>query len=74
MKRYGTKYSGARPGIFSGQGYDNILVIIDAIKRAGKPSGDLLKDREAVKAALAKTNIKLTRARSSSTRRARCTP
>ncbi|MFZ0929242.1 MAG: ABC transporter substrate-binding protein [Syntrophobacteraceae bacterium] len=59
VKAYGEKYPGARPGIFSGQGYDNLMVIIDAIKRAGKPTGDLQKDRARVRDALKTTDMKL---------------
>ncbi|MCB2192536.1 MAG: hypothetical protein KQI62_13280, partial [Deltaproteobacteria bacterium] len=53
------KYPGSRPGIFSSQGYDNIMVILDAVKRAGKPSGDLAKDRAKIKGALVSTDMKL---------------
>jgi ABC-type branched-subunit amino acid transport system substrate-binding protein len=35
------KFPDSRPGLFSSQGYDNLLVILDAIKRAGEPTGDL---------------------------------
>lgn len=60
VKRYEAKYQKARPGIFSSQGYDNIMVIIDAIKRTGKLTGDLQKDRDAIRDALRKTSIDLT--------------
>jgi len=60
VKRYEAKYQKARPGIFSSQGYDNIMVIMDAIKRTGKLTGDLQKDRDAVRDALKKTSIQLT--------------
>jgi len=59
VKRYEAKYQKARPGIFSSQGYDNIMVIIDAIKRTGKLTGDLQKDRDAIRDALRKTSIEL---------------
>ena len=60
VKRYETRYQKARPGIFSSQGYDNIMVIMDAIKRTGKLTGDLQKDRDAVRDALKKTSVQLT--------------
>jgi len=60
VKRYEAKYQKARPGIFSSQGYDNIMVLMDAIRRTGKLSGDLQKDRDAIKEALRKTSIELT--------------
>lgn len=63
VKRYMAKYADSRPGIFSSQGYDNIMVILDAVRRAGEPTGKLQKDRDAVKNALAKTDIKLTQGR-----------
>jgi branched-chain amino acid transport system substrate-binding protein len=56
---YQKKYPGSRPGIFSSQGYDNLMVIADGIKRAGKLSGDLAKDRTKVRDALKSTDIKL---------------
>ncbi len=59
VKAYMKKYPGSRPGIFSSQGYDNLMVIADAIKRAGKLSGDLAKDRTAVRDALKTTDLKL---------------
>jgi branched-chain amino acid transport system substrate-binding protein len=59
VKDYEAKYHGSRPGIFSSQGYDNLMVIIDAIKNAGKPSGDLQKDRDKVRDALKTTDLKL---------------
>jgi branched-chain amino acid transport system substrate-binding protein len=60
VKAYEAKYPGSRPGIFSSQGYDNLMVIIDAIERAGKPTGDLQKDRDRIRGALQKTDLKLT--------------
>ncbi len=57
VKAYTAKYAGARAGVFSSQGYDNMVVILDAIKRAGKPSGDLQKDRDAIREALRKTSL-----------------
>ncbi|NTU61747.1 MAG: hypothetical protein HGA95_05455, partial [Caldiserica bacterium] len=44
VKRYEAKYQKARPGIFSSQGYDNIMVIMDAVTRfipgvLGDPDG-----------------------------------
>jgi branched-chain amino acid transport system substrate-binding protein len=60
VKRYEAKYSKARPGIFSSQGYDNIMVIMDAIKRVGKPTGDLQADRDRIRDALRKTSVELT--------------
>jgi len=60
VKRYEAKYQKARPGIFSSQGYDNIMVIMDAIKRTGKLTGDLQKDRDAIRDALKNTSIELT--------------
>ena len=59
VKDYQKKYPGSRPGIFSSQGYDNLMVIADAIKRAGKLSGDLAKDRDKVRDALKTTDVKL---------------
>jgi branched-chain amino acid transport system substrate-binding protein len=53
------KYPDSRPGIFSSQGYDNLMVISDAIKRAGKPTGKLAEDRKKIQAALVDTNMKL---------------
>jgi branched-chain amino acid transport system substrate-binding protein len=60
VRRYEAKNSGARPGVFSGQGYDNLMVILDGIRRAGKPTGDLEADRDRVRTALATTDMKLT--------------
>lgn len=60
VKRYEAKYKGARPGIFPSQGYDNILVIMDAIKRAGKPTGNLQADRNRIRDALEKTSLRVT--------------
>lgn len=59
VKAYQTKYPGSRPGIFSSQGYDNLVVILDAIQRAGKPSGDLAADRKKIRDALVKTDMRL---------------
>ena len=63
VKRYLAKFPDSRPGIFSSQGYDNVMVILDAVKRAGEPSGNIQKDRDAVKNALVKTDMKLTQGR-----------
>jgi branched-chain amino acid transport system substrate-binding protein len=60
VKRYEAKYKGARPGIFPSQGYDNIMVIMDAIKRAGKPTGKLQADRNRIRDALKKTSLRVT--------------
>jgi branched-chain amino acid transport system substrate-binding protein len=60
VKKYQAKYQGARPGIFSSQGYDNIMVIMDAIRRAGKPTGNLQAERSRIRDALRKTSIELT--------------
>ena len=60
VKKYEAKFEGARPGIFSGQAYDNMMVILDAIKRAGEPTGKLKKDRNNINEALKSTSIKLT--------------
>lgn len=57
--RYAAKFNGARAGIFSAQGYDNIMVILDAISRAGKPSGNLQEDRDRIKEVLTKTSMSL---------------
>ncbi|RJX29488.1 MAG: ABC transporter substrate-binding protein [Desulfarculus sp.] len=59
VKAYQKKYPGSRPGIFSSQGYDNLMVIADALKRAGKLSGNLAKDRDKVRDALKATDLKL---------------
>jgi branched-chain amino acid transport system substrate-binding protein len=53
------KYPGSRPGIFSSQGYDNLKVILAAVKQAGKPTGKLAKDRLKIRDVLAKTDMKL---------------
>ncbi|MBU0733768.1 MAG: ABC transporter substrate-binding protein, partial [Proteobacteria bacterium] len=53
------KYPGSRPGIFSSQGYDNLNVILEAVKGAGNPSGNLAKDRLKIQGVLAKTDMKL---------------
>ena len=63
VHEYQAKFPGARPGIFSSQGYDNLMVIADAIKRAGKLSGDLEKDRNAIREALKSTDLVLTQGR-----------
>ena len=60
VKRYEAKYKGARPGIFSSQGYDNIMFILDAIKRAGKPTGNLKADRNRIRDAIPRMSIRLT--------------
>jgi len=60
VKRYEAKYQGARPGIFPGQGYDNMMVILDAVQRAGKPSGKLQADRDKIKDVLRATNLRVT--------------
>jgi len=59
VNAYTKKYPGSRPGIFSSQGYDNLMVILDAVKRAGKPSGDLAAERKKIRDALAGTDMKL---------------
>jgi branched-chain amino acid transport system substrate-binding protein len=59
VNAYVKKYPDSRPGIFSSQGYDNLMVISDAIKRAGKPTGKLAEDRKKIQAALAETDMKL---------------
>lgn len=59
VKRYAAKYNGARAGIFSGQGYDNMMVILDAIKRAGKPTGNLQQDRDKIREVLTSTSMSL---------------
>ena len=60
VKAFQKKYAGAPPHIFAGQGYDNLMVIADGLKRAGKLGGKLAGDRDAIKAALKATDIKLT--------------
>jgi branched-chain amino acid transport system substrate-binding protein len=60
VTRYEAKYKGDKPTIFSGQAYDGMMVIFDAIKRAGKPTGNLQKDRDAVRNALPQTDMNLT--------------
>jgi len=59
VNAYLKKYPGSRPGIFSSQGYDNLNVILAAIKQAGKPTDDLAKDRLKIRDQLAKTDMKL---------------
>jgi hypothetical protein len=39
------------------------MVILDSVKRAGKPSGDLAKDRTRVRDALVATDMKLSQGR-----------
>jgi branched-chain amino acid transport system substrate-binding protein len=63
VQDYMAKYPGSRPGIFTSQGYDNLMVIFDAIKRAGKPTGKLNKDRKRVRDALRKTDMRLSQGR-----------
>lgn len=63
VKAYIKKYPDSRAGIFSSQGYDNLMVIIDAIKRAGQPSGDLAKDRAKIREVLVTTDMKLSQGR-----------
>ncbi|MCB2228247.1 MAG: ABC transporter substrate-binding protein [Desulfarculaceae bacterium] len=60
VKEYEKKFPGSRPGIFSSQGYDNLMVIADAIKRAGKLGDDLQENRDKVRDALKTTNMTLT--------------
>jgi branched-chain amino acid transport system substrate-binding protein len=57
------KYPDSRPGIFTSQGYDNLMVILDAIKRAGKPTGNLSKDRMRIRDALRETDMRLSQGR-----------
>lgn len=59
VNAYQAKFPGSRPGIFSSQGYDNLKVILDAIERSGKPSGNLAADRKKVRETLVKTDMKL---------------
>ena len=59
VNAYLKKYPGSRPGIFSSQGYDNLKVILAAVKQAGKPTDDLAKDRLKIRDQLAKTDMKL---------------
>jgi len=59
VKAYEAKYPGSRPGIFSSQGYDNLMVILDAVKRAGKPTGNLAADRKKIRDALVATDMRL---------------
>jgi branched-chain amino acid transport system substrate-binding protein len=63
VEAYRKAYPDSRPGIFASQGYDNLKVILDAVQRAGEPTGDLGKDREKIKEALKKTDMKLTQGR-----------
>ena len=60
VKAYAKKYPGSRAGIFSSQGYDNLMVILDAVKRAGKSTGNLAKNRKNIRKALVDTDMKLT--------------
>lgn len=59
VKAYSARYPDSRPGLFGSQGYDNVMVILDAVKRAGEPSGKIAKDRDKVRDALKATDIKL---------------
>ena len=59
VNAYVKKYPDSRPGIFSSQGYDNLMVITDAIKRAGKPTGKLAEDRKKIRNALGDSDMKL---------------
>lgn len=63
LQAFKKKYPGSRPGIFSSQGYDNLAVILDAVKRAGKPTGNLAADRKKIREALAITDMKLSQGR-----------
>jgi branched-chain amino acid transport system substrate-binding protein len=63
VEAFTKKYPGSRPGIFSSQGYDNLNVILDAIKRAGKPTGNLGEDRKNIRKALVSTDMKLSQGR-----------
>ncbi|MCF8080972.1 MAG: ABC transporter substrate-binding protein [Desulfobacterales bacterium] len=63
VRTYMEKYPDSRPGIFTSQGYDNLMVILDAVKRAGKPTGNLARDREKIKTALGKTDMRLSQGR-----------
>ena len=63
VEAYQKKFPGQRPGVFSGQGYDNLKVIADAVNRAAKLEGDLGGDRTKVRDALVDTDIKLTQGR-----------
>jgi branched-chain amino acid transport system substrate-binding protein len=63
VKSYEKKFPGSRPGVFSGQGYDNMKVILEAIKEAGKPTDNLVKDRLKIRDALTKTDMNLTQGR-----------
>jgi len=59
VNAYKAKFPESRPGIFSSQGYDNLMVIVDAIKRAGEPTGNLVADRKKIRDALKVTDIRL---------------
>ncbi len=63
VRAYMDKHPDSRPGIFTSQGYDNLMVILDAVKRAGKPTGNLVRDRENIKNALEKTDLRLSQGR-----------
>ncbi len=63
VHEYQKMFPEARPGIFSSQGYDNLMVIADAIKRAGDLTGDLATDRDRIREALKTTDITLTQGR-----------
>lgn len=54
------KHPDSRAGVFSSQGYDNLMVILDAIERAGQPTGKLAQDRKRIQKALVDTDMKLT--------------
>jgi len=55
-KKYKKKY-GEKSGIFSAQGYDAVLVTVEAIKRASPLTGDLQKDREKIKNVLREVSV-----------------
>jgi branched-chain amino acid transport system substrate-binding protein len=63
VENYKKKFENARPGMFGAQGYDNLIVIANAIQRAGKLSGDLAEDRRKVREALVTTDIELIQGR-----------
>jgi branched-chain amino acid transport system substrate-binding protein len=56
VKAYETKYD-EKPDQFAAQAYTGVLILADAIKRAGL-TGDLASDREKVRDALKKTSLK----------------
>ena len=49
IEAFGKKFNGAQPGLFDAQGYDGILMLADAMKRANSTDPKVFKD------ALAKT-------------------